>query len=293
MLSAVLAGSLVVTAVGVPVTAQAVVPPGVSGSTKAPMGWSSWYFYNNDITAKVIADQAAGLAKPNANLPVNGSGGYKSLSDLGYKDVGIDGGWWTSSGGGTRAANGTIIPDTDFLTGAQATAVILSNGTTVPARALNTMKDLTDYIHALGLEAGMYTDTGVTWGCGGQRGSGNYEAKDLTTFADWGFDWVKVDHCGGTPSKYGSVMANYKDWGTLAANTKTSAGVARPLGLEFCQWGSAAPDGPWMWAGAAARTWRTGRDISGNAGWGTTSNGGATWINWSQVKELPAQRPPH
>ncbi|MCX5208382.1 glycoside hydrolase family 27 protein [Kitasatospora sp. NBC_00240] len=276
-------GSLAVTAVSAPTPAEAMVPPGAIGATTPPMGWNSWYFFNNNITAKAIADQAAGLATPNANLALTGTGTHKSLADLGYRDVSIDGGWWTGSGSG-RDASGTIVPNAGFLpSGAMSKAVTLSNGTTVPAHALNTMKDLTDYVHALGLKAGMYTDTGTT-GCGGQRGSGNNEAKDVTTFADWGYDWVKVDHCGGTPTKYGTVMADYKDWGSLTANAKSSAGVAHPLALEICEWGTGAPDGPWVWGGAASRTWRTGRDITGAAGYGTTSNGGSTWINWSQVQ---------
>lgn len=279
----IIAGTLTVTAVGVPTPAEAVVPPGANGATTPPMGWNSWYFYNNDYSAQNIADQAAGLATPNANLGLNGSGRHKSLADLGYRDVSLDGGWWTQNGTG-RDANGVMVPRPGFLTGAQTKAVTLSNGTTVPARALNTMKDLTDYVHALGMQAGMYTDTGAT-GCGGQHGSGGNEAKDVTTFADWGFDWVKVDHCGGIPSGYSTVMADYKAWGSLTANAKTSTGVAHPLALEICEWGAGAPDGPWAWGGSAARTWRNGRDITGSAGYGTTSNGGATWINWDQVSE--------
>ncbi|MCX5208383.1 glycoside hydrolase family 27 protein [Kitasatospora sp. NBC_00240] len=275
------AGSLTVNAFSNPTPAQAMVPPGGYGATAPPMGWNSWFFYGANISAKNIADQAAGMATPNSNLPVNASGTHKSLADLGYRDVGIDDGWGPNNGAG-RDANGTFTTKTGFLTGAQTKAVTLSNGTVVAARALNSMKDLTDYIHELGLKAGMYTDTGAR-GCGGMSGSGDHEAKDLTTFADWGFDYLKLDHCGGTPTKYSTVMADYKDWGSLAANAKTSAGVAHPIALDMCQWGAGSPDGPWVWGGAAGRTWRTGHDLSGNVGWGTTSNGGSTWVNFAQV----------
>ncbi|GGV29716.1 hypothetical protein GCM10010495_52370 [Kitasatospora herbaricolor] len=275
------AGSLTVTAVSIPTPARAMVPPGVYGATAPPMGWNSWFFYGTSISAKSIADQAAGMATPNANLPIDDSGGHKSLADLGYRDIGIDDGWGPDNGAG-RDATGTLTTKTGFLTGAQTRAVTLSNGSTVPARALNTMKDLTNYIHELGLKAGMYTDTG-TRGCGGMSGSGDHEARDLTTFADWGFDFLKLDHCGGTPTKYSTVMADYKDWGSLAANAKTSAGLAHPIALDMCQWGAGSPDGPWVWGGSAGRAWRTGRDLSGNVGWGTPSNGGSTWVNFSQV----------
>jgi hypothetical protein len=61
-------------------------------------------------------------------------------------------------------------------------------------------------IHALGLKAGIYTDAGRN-GCGyyypqtaapapGTGSEGHYD-QDLTQFARWGFDYVKVDWCGG------------------------------------------------------------------------------------------------
>ncbi|MFE9425761.1 hypothetical protein ACFYNO_22655 [Kitasatospora sp. NPDC006697] len=282
----ILTGSVATATVTSSAPAQAVVPPGVYGSTAAPMGWNSWYFYNNGYTAQNIADAAAGLAAQNGNLPVNGSGNHESMADLGYKDVGMDGGWWTNGTAG-RDANGNPVPNAGFLTGYRTKAVTLSNGTVVPSVTLNSMSDLTGYIHSLGLYAGIYSDTGAGagGGCGGQNGSGNHEAGDVTTFATWGFDWLKLDHCGGVPTSpnYTNTMEGYKYWGSLLANARTSAGTAHPMALEICEWGEGSPDGPWAWGGAAARTARTGRDISGAAGYGTTTNGGATWINWSQV----------
>lgn len=230
-----LAGSLAVTAVSRPTPAAASVPPGTFGAMTAPMGWNSWYFYNNNYDSQNIADAAAALAAQNSDLPLNGSGTHESMADLGYRDVGMDGGWWTNGSAG-RDAGGNIVPDSAFLSGYRTKAVTLSNGTTVPSVTLNSMSDLTGYIHSLGLYAGIYTDTGTS-GCGGQNGSGGHEAADVTTFATWGFDWVKVDHCGGVPSGYGSTMADYEAWGSLLANARTSA--ACPV---RCPWRSANGD---------------------------------------------------
>jgi hypothetical protein len=277
----VLAASTAAVAGSPPAPAQAMVPPNLFGGATAPMGWNSWYFFNNGYTSRDIADAAAALASPDANLPLNGSGGHQSMADLGYRDVGMDGGWWTNGSAG-RDANGTIVPDSGFLTGYTTKSVTLSNGTTVPATTLNSMSDLTGYIHALGLYAGIYSDTG-TVGCGGQNGSGGHEAADVATFADWGFDWLKLDHCGGVPAGYSSGMADYEAWGSLLANAKTGAGVAHPMALEICEWGQGAPDGPWAWGGAAGRSWRTGRDISLDNGYGTPGNGGSSWITFGQV----------
>ncbi|MDH6133686.1 alpha-galactosidase [Kitasatospora sp. MAA4] len=262
--------------------AAAMVPPGAFGTTTAPMGWNSWYFFNNNYNSQNIADEAASLATPNASLPLNGSGGHQSMADLGYKNVGMDGGWWTNGSAG-RDANGNIVPNSTFLSGYRTKSLTLSNGTTVPSVTLNSMSDLTGYIHSLGLNAGIYTDTGTT-GCGGQNGSGGHEAADVTTFATWGFDWAKVDHCGGVPSAYGSTMADYEAWGSLMAGARTTGGLSHPMALEICEWGQGGPDNPSVWGGAAGRTWRTGRDISFANGYGTPSNGGSSWINFDNVQ---------
>ncbi len=277
----VIAGSVGAVAATSSAPAAAMVPSNVFGGATAPMGWNSWYFFNNDYTSQNIADAAAGLASPNANLPLNGSGGRQSMADLGYRDVGMDGGWWTAGTTG-RDAGGTIVPNSGFLTGYRTKPVTLSNGTTVASVTLNSMSDLTGYIHSLGLYAGIYSDTGTT-GCGGQHGSGGHEAADVTTFATWGFDWLKLDHCGGVPSGYSSTMTDYQAWGGLLANARTSAGVAHPMALETCEWGTAGPDGPWVWGGAAGRSWRTGRDITFANGYGTPANGGSSWIDFSEV----------
>lgn len=59
------------------------------------------------------------------------------------------------------------------------------------------MAAVATYIHSKGLKAGIYTDAG-TDGCGGtSQGSYGHYAQDMLQFEQWGFDFVKVDWCGG------------------------------------------------------------------------------------------------
>ncbi len=68
------------------------------------------------------------------------------------------------------------------------------------------MQAIADYIHGNGLKAGIYTDAGKN-GCGyyyptgrpaapGSGSEGHYD-QDFLQFSKWGFDFVKVDWCGG------------------------------------------------------------------------------------------------
>ena len=104
------------------------------------------------------------------------------LKDAGYQYVNIDEGWWQ----GTRDAAGNITVDTNEWPGG--------------------MKAIADYIHGKGLKAGIYTDAGRD-GCGyyyptgrpaapGSGSEGHYD-QDFLQFSQWGFDFVKVDWCGG------------------------------------------------------------------------------------------------
>ena len=61
------------------------------------------------------------------------------------------------------------------------------------------MKALTDYIHAKGLKAGLYTLARPDRPAAATRRYG-HEAPDARTFAHWGFDFLKYDWCS-----YGGV----------------------------------------------------------------------------------------
>ena len=132
------------------------------------MGWSSWNAFLVDISEDIIKHQA--------DLMVE-----KGLKDAGYQYINVDDGYF-----GKRDENGAM----------QANEKRFPNG----------MKPVADHIHSLGMKAGLYTDAG-TRTCGSLWnkdsigiGAGIYghEPQDAQLyFGDWGFDFIKIDYCGG------------------------------------------------------------------------------------------------
>jgi flagellar basal body rod protein FlgC len=89
---------------------------------------------------------------------------------------------------------------------------------------------------------------------------GHYQ-QDLETFQSWGFDYVKIDWCGGRVEGL-DQETQYKQ--IAAANEAASAVTGRKLVLSFCEWGSGLP---WNWATSYGDLWRTSTDVSY---WGQT-----------------------
>ena len=143
-----------------------------SGSEKAVnppiMGWSSWNAFRVDISEDIIKNQADLMVK-------------KGLKDAGYHYINIDDGFF-----GERDGNGKMQTNKN--------------------RFPNGMKPVADHIHSLGMKAGIYTDAGNNT-CGSiwdndhaGVGAGIYghEQQDAQLyFGDWGFDFIKIDYCGG------------------------------------------------------------------------------------------------
>ncbi|WNM30920.1 ricin-type beta-trefoil lectin domain protein [Streptomyces sp. Li-HN-5-11] len=195
----------------------------------APMGWASWNSFASQIDANVIKSQADALVS-------------SGMAAAGYKYVNIDEGWWH----GTRDSNGNITVDTTAWPGG--------------------MQAIADYIHSKGLKAGIYTDAGKD-GCGyyfntpstvpkypGTGSEGHY-AQDMLQFSQWGFDFVKVDWCGGDAEKL-DAKSTYQAISDAVA--QASATTGRPLALSICNWGK---QNPWNWAPGMAPMWRTSTDI--------------------------------
>lgn len=75
-----------------------------------------------------------------------------------------------------------------------------------PERFPNGMRPISDYIHSLGLKAGIYSDAGDNT-CGSIYdndangvGSGLYghEQQDMDLYLkEWNYDFIKIDYCGG------------------------------------------------------------------------------------------------
>lgn len=142
-----------------------------------PMGWNSWNCFRNNISDTKIRTVAESLVE-------------SGLAARGYTYVNLDSGWQSSRRGGRF---NSIIPKNEFPD----------------------MKALCDFIHALGLKAGIYSGPYVipwgTQGCGTTSGQldttfefhqawrGKYigvdkhEHEDVSQWADWGFDYFKYD----------------------------------------------------------------------------------------------------
>ncbi|WP_211472592.1 carbohydrate-binding protein [Collimonas humicola] len=206
-----------------------------------PMGWSSWNSLEENVSYNTIKAEADGLAALNANI----ASGPK------YQYVNIDEGWWTS---GQRDASGNFIVDTTQWPGG--------------------MQAMAQYIHSKGLKAGIYIDAGPV-GCGTRANGTHFVGSDYAhythdflQFAQWGYDFVKVDFCGGSSASYDPQNAYTA---VAAAVQNAYAQTGHLLALNICDWGtigsnSAYPDyqqGPWAWAPGLAVSWRTTGDIYG------------------------------
>ncbi len=208
-------------------------PTGASAAAAAavvstpPMGWASWNTFAAQINYNVLKTQTDALVA-------------SGLKNAGYQYVNIDEGWWQ----GTRDSAGNITVD--------------------PADWPGGMKAIADYIHSKGLKAGIYTDAGRD-GCGyyyptgrpaapGSGSEGHYD-QDLLQFSQWGFDFVKVDWCGGNAEGLTAATA-YQSISSSVA--RATAQTGRPMVLSVCNWGN---QNPWEWAPALATMWRTSQDI--------------------------------
>jgi hypothetical protein len=102
----------------------------------------------------------------------------------------------------------------------------------------------------------MFPDLGPVYQHTGSEG--HYE-RDFLQFARWGFDYLKVDWCGGDKEKLDPAV-QYAE--IARAISMAEAATGHPLFFSICEWGK---DSPWTWApnvgGAEADIWRTSGDI--------------------------------
>ncbi len=204
-----------------------------------PMGWSSWNSFSNTVDSHVIQRQAQAMLS-------------SGMKNAGYQYVNIDEGWWL----GQRDADGNIVVDPKAWPAL------------VPQERAGDMSNIVRYIHGLGLKAGIYTDAGKD-GCSTvspdlgasfpNTGSEDHYEQDFLQFARWGFDYVKVDWCGGVKGKLDPAV-QYAE--IARAITLAEAKTGHALYYSICNWGK---DSPWTWApgigGVTADIWRTSGDI--------------------------------
>ena len=161
-------------------------------------------------------------------------------ADLGYDYVTTDCGWTIPhrTQNGTLTWNETLFPDG------------------FPA--------MIEYIHSLGLSAGVYSDAGIQMcmvGLPNQTGSLGFEQIDADTFSAWGADLLKYDNC------YSSKAHGYPDADYVPIHSPAPRYTAmrealkvtgRDVLYQICEWGV---DFPSNWAPPLGNTWRTTNDI--------------------------------
>ncbi len=187
------------------------------------LGWSSWNTFALNITEDVICRQADAMVST-------------GLARAGYKNINIDDGYWNG-----RDSNGQLRINTQKFP--------------------NGMRAVADYIHKLGLTAGIYSDAGDNtcgsgqkepWGCG--VGLAGYEEADCHTyFIDWDYDFIKVDFCGGNHMRLDERLQYTKISKAIA---KTAKEKGKKITFNVCRWAY-----PGTWISDIADSWRTTGDI--------------------------------
>src|SRR5208283_379316 len=186
-----------------------------------PMGWSSWNAFSNTIDSQVAMDQAQAMI-------------WIGMHKAGYQYINIDEGWWL----GKRDAEGNIVVDEKAWPALK------------PGEKAGDMANIVSYLHGLGLKAGIYTDAGKD-GCStvgpdlgpsypGTGSEGHYE-QDFLQFARWGFDYVKVDWCGGDRENLDPAV-QYAEIARAIARAEAITG--HRLYFSICNWGTRSP---WTW----------------------------------------------
>jgi hypothetical protein len=215
--------SLIIVALsGLFISISAFSQQGVKKSKSPLMGWASWNQFGAKIDETLIKTEVDALVS-------------SGLSKAGYKYFNIDDGFFNG-----RYADGKLkIDSLKFPSG---------------------MKSLVDYIHAKGLKAGFYSEAGVNT-CGSQwsnqpggvnGGMYNHDQQDADLFFKvWGFDFLKVDYCGGLSLKL-DEMTRY----TAIKNAIDNTGRT-DINLNICRW-----QFPGTWVTSVADSWRMSFDIN-------------------------------
>lgn len=206
-------------------TANSCVPArkGITGTSLLPplMGWSSWNTYHVNINEDLIKKQADALVA-------------QGLKDAGYLYINVDDGFfgWRDETGKMHAHSG---------------------------RFPNGMKPVSDYIHSLGLKAGIYSDAGDNT-CGSIYdndangvGSGLYghEQQDIDLYLkEWNYDFIKIDYCGARELG----LNEEKRYETICKAIRSTGRT--DVSINICRWAF-----PGTWAKRMARSWRISTDI--------------------------------
>lgn len=220
-----------------------------------PMGWNSWNCFAGAVSAERVKSAADAMVK-------------SGLINHGWTYINVDDFWQNHRDskdatlrGPFRDAKGLVVPNSRFPD----------------------MRGMADYIHSLGLKAGLYSSPGP-WTCGGCTGSYQHEQQDAETYANWGFDYLKYDLCSYSEidrTCATNLAAGQKPYRVMGEFFKQQS---RDMVFSLCQYGELDV---WKW-GAEVRgnSWRTTGDITDT--WGSMSG-----IGFNQDKAAPFAGPGH
>ena len=195
------------------------------------MGWNSWYVWENHVTDEIMRAAADAMIS-------------SGMADHGYTYVNIDDCWPVKPGstdptlrGEPRDKSGKVNSNPRFPD----------------------MKALTDYIHAYGLKAGIYTSPGPTT-CADHIGAWQHEAADVERFVEWGFDFLKYDWCSYSQiAKDKSREECQKPYRVISEILRRQP---RDIVLNLCQYGMGDV---WEWGKeVGGNSWRTAGDLGGS-----------------------------
>jgi len=235
-----------------------------------PMGWNSWNCFAGAVSEDKVKVAADAMVR-------------SGLINHGWSYINVDDYWQNNRDtddptlhGPFRDAQGNIVPNSRFPD----------------------MKGMADYIHGLGLKAGLYSSPGP-WTCGGCTGSWRHEAQDAAQYAAWGFDYLKYDWCsyGDLADGKDPTATDVPTWAASKGTNDTAVAVHpylvmgpllraqnRDIVFSLCQYGM---QDVWKWgATVAGNTWRTTGDI--NDSWGSLSQ-----IGFRQDAAAPYAGPGH
>jgi alpha-galactosidase len=203
-----------------------------------PLGWNSWNCWGCAVDEQKIREAADAMTS-------------SGLANHGWQYINIDDCWMIKRNSNEAVVGGPTRGDCGR---------IRTNG------RFPDMKALTDYVHGVGLKAGLYISPGPST-CQDYEGSWQHEQLDAFQFADWGFDYLKYDWCG-----YGSLvsqptLAQMKDPYLLMHLCLER--VDRDIVYSLCQYGM-------------GDVWKWGAEVGGNC-WRTTGDIGDSWGSMSGI----------
>lgn len=220
-------------------------------SLTPPMGWNSWNCWACAVDDEKVRASAKAMVD-------------SGLLNHGWTYINIDDCWMRQEGSKDPVI-GEPVRDKD--------GYLLSNG------KFPDMKALTDYIHSLGLKAGIYISPGPNT-CAGYVGSWEHEQKDAERFAEWGFDYLKYDWCGYSRIAPNPNLDDLKKPYAVMRDCLKNTG--RDIVYSLCQYGMGDV---WKWgAEVGGNCWRTTGDITDS--WGSMAG-----IGFKQAELYPYAGP--